>query len=224
MSPPPAFSARRAYSELLDLGNQSPYDSYAGRSLARQVDVALNTGRVDTLPGIAQQAARITTRDATGSFDYALGKLSFARGELAEARRLLASVGAQSPYHHQAQYVLGTMLIKQALAESGAGSDAEAQARLVLPGAARRFEPAISQFRHVTELPADHRFFEYQRTVNAGGVPSEDVIDRHCAEFQGEYRDVTEGPHPVESLREDGDHESFAYRRAAAQRHMLQEA
>ncbi len=149
------LSARRAYAELLDLGNQSPYDAYSGRSLARLVDVALNTGRVDALAGIAQQAARITARDPSGSFDYALGKLSFARGELSEARRLLSAVSPQSPYHHQAQYVLGTMLIKQALAEAGAGGDAEAQARLVLPGAAQRFEPAISQFRHVTELPAD---------------------------------------------------------------------
>lgn len=149
------LSARRAYSELLDLANHAPYDAYAGRSLARLVDVALNTGRMDSLPAIAQQAARISARDATGSFEYALGKLSFARGDFADARRMLAGVDAQSPYHHQAQYVLGAMLIKQALAESGAGSSAEAQARLVLPGAAQRFEPAINQFRHVTELPAD---------------------------------------------------------------------
>jgi tetratricopeptide (TPR) repeat protein len=149
------LSARRAYSELLDLGNQSPYDAYSGRSVARLVDVALNTGRLDSLPSIAQQAARITTRDATGSFEYALGKLSFARGDLTEARRVLSGVSAQSPYHHQAQYVLGTMLIKQALADAGADTSPEAQARLLLPGAAQRFEPAISQFRHVTELPAD---------------------------------------------------------------------
>ncbi|MEY4547736.1 MAG: hypothetical protein RL685_3931 [Pseudomonadota bacterium] len=149
------LSARRAYSELLDLANHAPYDAYAGRSLARLVDVALNTGRLDSLPAIAQQAARISARDATGSFEYALGKLSFARGDFADARRVLAGVGAQSSYHHQAQYVLGAMLIKQALAESGAGSNAEAQARLVLPGAVQRFEPAINQFRHVTELPAD---------------------------------------------------------------------
>ncbi|MEY2933283.1 MAG: hypothetical protein RL033_4032, partial [Pseudomonadota bacterium] len=149
------LSARRAYSELLDLANHAPYDAYAGRSLARLVDVALNTGRLDSLPAIAQQAARISARDASGSFEYALGKLSFARGDFADARRVLAGVGTQSSYHHQAQYVLGAMLIKQALAESGAGSNAEAQARLVLPGAVQRFEPAIKQFRHVTELPAD---------------------------------------------------------------------
>jgi tetratricopeptide (TPR) repeat protein len=149
------LSARREYGELLDLANQPPYDAYAGRSLARLVDVALHTGRLDSLPAIAQQARKISARDATGSFEYALGKLSFAQGDFAEARRLLGGLDAQSPYYHQAQYVLGTMLMKQALAESGAGSSAEAQARLVLPGAAQRFEPALAQFRRVTELPAD---------------------------------------------------------------------
>jgi tetratricopeptide (TPR) repeat protein len=149
------LSARREYSELLDLANQPPYDAYAGRALARLVDVALHTGRIDTLPAIAQQARKISARDATGSFEYALGKLSFAQGDFSEARRVLSALDAQSPYYHQAQYVLGTMLMKQALAESGAGSSAEAQARLVLPGAAQRFEPALAQFRRVTELPAD---------------------------------------------------------------------
>jgi tetratricopeptide (TPR) repeat protein len=149
------LSARRAYAELVDLANQAPYDAYAGRSLARLVDVALHTGRIDSLPAIAQQASRISARDATGSFEYALGKLSFARGDFGEAKHVLSGVDAQSPYYHQAQYVLGAMLMKQALADSGAGISAEAQARLVLPGAAQRFEPALAQFRHVTELPAD---------------------------------------------------------------------
>jgi tetratricopeptide (TPR) repeat protein len=149
------LSARREYAELLDLANQPPYDAYAGRALARLVDVALHTGRMDSLPAIAQQARKISARDATGSFEYALGKLSFAQGDFGEARRVLGGLDAQSPYYHQAQYVLGTMLMKQALVESGAGSSPEAQARLVLPGAAQRFEPALAQFRRVTELPAD---------------------------------------------------------------------
>lgn len=149
------LSARREYAELLDLANQPPYDAYAGRALARLVDVALHTGRLDSLPAIAQQARKISARDATGSFEYALGKLSFAQGDFGEARRVLGGLDAQSPYYHQAQYVLGTMLMKQALVESGAGSSPEAQARLVLPGAAQRFEPALAQFRRVTELPAD---------------------------------------------------------------------
>lgn len=84
--------------------------------------------------------------------------------------------------------------------------------------------PYDAQFVPVTELPADHRFFEYQRTVNSGEVPSEQVIERHRAEFQQEYRDVTDGPHPIESLREDGNHDRFAYRQVAARQNVLEEA
>lgn len=149
------LSARRHYSDLLDLANQPPYDSYAGRSLARLVDVALHTDRLDSLDTIRKQAARVSARDASGSFDYARGKLNFAQGNFAEARSVLGSVQPSSAYYHQAQYVLGAMLAKEASASAGAGDSAEAQARLVLPGAVERFAPAVAQFKAVTALPAD---------------------------------------------------------------------
>ena len=48
-----------------------------------------------------------------------------------------------------------------------------------------------------------HRRYEaYQEKVNADGVPSEQIIDLHRDQFHGEYRIETEGPHPVERLRE----------------------
>ncbi len=149
------LSARRQYSELLDLANQAPYDSYAGRSLARLVDVALHTGRLDSLDTLRQQAARVAARDPGGSLDYARGKLEFARGNFAEARNVLATVAPASSYHHQAQYVLGAMLAKQAAAEAGAGLTPEASARLVAPPNPERFTAAVAQFKKVTELPAD---------------------------------------------------------------------
>src|SRR5437868_12129728 len=34
----------------------------------------------------------------------------------------------------------------------------------------------FTDFTPVSTLPPDDRYFAYQRTVNAGGVPSEDVI------------------------------------------------
>ena len=80
-----------------------------------------------------------------------------------------------------------------------------------------------AQFLPVTDLPPDHRYFEYQRMVNAGGVPSEQVIDRHRAEFGSEYRRETEGAHPTETLREDGDHDRFSYHEIAARAHELEE-
>lgn len=61
-----------------------------------------------------------------------------------------------------------------------------------------------SEFVPVGDLPPDHRFFGYQATVNANGVPSEEVIRAHHAEHGGEYRFSTDGEHPVEGLRENG--------------------
>ena len=53
----------------------------------------------------------------------------------------------------------------------------------------------------VDDLPADHRYFAYQATVNEGGAPSEQVIDQARNQGAGEYRDETEGDHPIADLR-----------------------
>jgi rubrerythrin len=58
-----------------------------------------------------------------------------------------------------------------------------------------------SEFVPVTTLPTDHRYFAYNGTVNAGWVPTEDVIRRTIAEKGQEYRLETEGPNPVPGLR-----------------------
>ena len=68
-----------------------------------------------------------------------------------------------------------------------------------------------AQFVDVRTLGPDHRYFEFQRKVNAGGSPTEIVIDRHREEFGHEYRLEPGGPHPVESLRERGPHDQFPY-------------
>jgi hypothetical protein len=56
----------------------------------------------------------------------------------------------------------------------------------------------------VDDLPSDHRYFQFQKTVNAGGVPSELVIEEDRAENGTEYRDETEGDNPIEELRPVG--------------------
>ena len=51
------------------------------------------------------------------------------------------------------------------------------------------------------DLPKDHRYFAYLDRVNAGGVPTEQVIDLN-REAQGrEFRDQTEGEHPAPELQ-----------------------
>jgi hypothetical protein len=52
-----------------------------------------------------------------------------------------------------------------------------------------------------SELPGEHRSRRYREIVNAGGVPSEMVIDENRAHSGHEFRDETEGPHPVTELR-----------------------
>jgi rubrerythrin len=58
-----------------------------------------------------------------------------------------------------------------------------------------------SEFVPVSALKQDHRYFDYNATVNAGGVPSEEVIARTIEARGDEYRLETEGPNPVPGLR-----------------------
>jgi hypothetical protein len=51
------------------------------------------------------------------------------------------------------------------------------------------------------ELPADHRSRRYRDVVNAGGAPSEMVIDDNRTHSGYEFRDETNGEHPVVELR-----------------------
>jgi len=59
-----------------------------------------------------------------------------------------------------------------------------------------------TNFVPVQSLPADSRYFKYQKAVNGGvGVPSEEVIEAHIKKFGDDFRSTTEGPHPVPALR-----------------------
>jgi hypothetical protein len=53
----------------------------------------------------------------------------------------------------------------------------------------------------LNDLPKDHRYFRYQQTVNEGGAPSDLVVDQVHERKHHEYRDQTQGDHPVADLR-----------------------
>jgi hypothetical protein len=53
----------------------------------------------------------------------------------------------------------------------------------------------------VADLPDDHRYWRFQKTVNAGGVPSEQVVEEDRARRGTEFRDETEGANPIDDLR-----------------------
>ncbi|HEY3833312.1 MAG TPA: hypothetical protein VGO03_13530 [Acidimicrobiia bacterium] len=58
-----------------------------------------------------------------------------------------------------------------------------------------------TDYVNVGDLPKDHRYFRFQETVNAGGVPSEMVIDDERAERDRDYRDE-DGANPIPELRQ----------------------
>jgi hypothetical protein len=54
----------------------------------------------------------------------------------------------------------------------------------------------------ITELPQDHRYFATQRKEDTGRAFSGRAIDEHRRARSREYRDETDGLHPVAALRE----------------------
>jgi hypothetical protein len=60
----------------------------------------------------------------------------------------------------------------------------------------------LEDYVPVSQLPKDHRYFDYQAVVNAKGSPSEAVVVQHREAQDEEYRQQLLGPHPVERLRE----------------------
>jgi hypothetical protein len=59
-----------------------------------------------------------------------------------------------------------------------------------------------TDFIPIDQLPNDHRYFRYQHTVNAQGVPSEHVVRQHVEAKGQDYRFQSEGDHPVRELRQ----------------------
>jgi hypothetical protein len=59
-----------------------------------------------------------------------------------------------------------------------------------------------TEYVPLDQLPPDHRYFAYQQVVNAGGAPSEMVIDETRRERGRDFRDETEGPNPIDELRQ----------------------
>jgi hypothetical protein len=58
-----------------------------------------------------------------------------------------------------------------------------------------------TEFVPGNQLDADSNYHKYQKVVNEGGVPSEQVIEKHLKEKGREYRQEIKGAHPVERFR-----------------------
>jgi tetratricopeptide (TPR) repeat protein len=194
------LSARRAYNEILDKGTERPYDAYAGRALSRTVDIALRRNDLASLDAVFAHMATLPASDASGSLQYARGKAYFAKGDFDQARASIQSVPGGSDYAHQAQYLLGVVLLKEAQAAAapatspppGTGSAAAAPAT---PPA--RYAAAVEQFRKVTRMPADNETHRhvidlawlamgrllYESDVYLDAADAYSHVDRNSPEF-----------------------------------------
>ncbi len=158
------LSARRHYREILDGGAKSPFDAYAGKALSRLVDIALRTDDLPSLDYVFERLARLPNTDRTGSLAYARAKALYAKKDYSASKAAVNTVSAGSAYTLQAQYLLGVVLLKEALvaapppaaagaAPAATGTGAAAPAPAAPPMDARFTQP-IEQFRKVTRMPA----------------------------------------------------------------------
>ncbi|GAB6058907.1 hypothetical protein [Desulfonatronum parangueonense] len=63
------------------------------------------------------------------------------------------------------------------------------------------FNAQGTEFVPGDQVPKNSNYHMYQEIVNAGGVPSEDVIAKHVRDKGKDYRQELKGPHPVERFR-----------------------
>jgi len=164
MSTKQYLSARRHFREILDNGARSPYDGFVGKALSRLVDIALRTDDLPGLDYVFERLSKLPSTDRTGSLAYARAKALYAKKDYAAAKAAVNVVQAGSAYTPQAQYLLGVVMLKEALATTPAAPPAAvaATAGASTPGTAPppapppdvRFVQPIEQFRKVTRIPA----------------------------------------------------------------------
>jgi tetratricopeptide (TPR) repeat protein len=161
MSTKQYLSARRHFREILDSGARSPYDGFVGKALSRLVDIALRTDDLPGLDYVFERLSKLPSTDRTGSLAYARAKALYAKKDYGAAKAAVNVVPAGSPYTPQAQYLLGVVLLKEALAATPAAPPAAAAAPAGSPAAPApaappdvRFVQVIEQFRKVTRIPA----------------------------------------------------------------------
>src|SRR6187549_3598889 len=147
------LSARRHYRDVLDRASRSAYGEYLGRSLSRLVDIALRTDDLESLDYVFARLDSMPQSDKSGSLGYARAKALYARKDYGAAKSAVNTVPVGSEYTLQAQYLLGVVLMKEALVVSPAQAAGAAPAKPA-PAPDIRFTQAIEQFRKVTRIPA----------------------------------------------------------------------
>ncbi len=115
------YSARRYYETVTARADRPSFAPFVGRAASRQVDIALRTKRPEQLEDIAARLNALTTNDPSGSLQYARAKTQLARGDLAGARSIAATVPVGAEFYHRSLYLLGVAEAKAARAAAAAG-------------------------------------------------------------------------------------------------------
>src|SRR6185312_10430087 len=143
------LSARRDYRELVDHGNESRFQTYFGKALARLVDVSLRLNDPpETLAPIFEKFNQVPPAQVDSALLYAKGKAYYRQGSWNDANAAFSQVGPGTVYAHQARYFQGLVAMKIARASAASGGAGKTKTGV-------DYKPAIVVFRTVTDLPPD---------------------------------------------------------------------
>jgi tetratricopeptide (TPR) repeat protein len=156
------LSAKRHFSEIIRHAKQSPFEGYTGRAASRLVDIVLRTDNMSGLDELVVQLDSLPGGDPTGALPYARAKAYFAKGNASKAREAISQVSGTSKYQHQAQYLLGVILMKTAAVPNANAANTLPNAGA--PSSSAQYAQALEQFRAVTKLPADST--EHQHVID----------------------------------------------------------
>lgn len=140
------LSAARHYRQLVERAGTVAYSVHVPRSLVRLVDIAEVRAEPAKIEWVLQQAARLP-QDASATLRYAQAKAYLALGQNQSARAAAEQVPRTSPVYPQAQYLLGVIVLEDALGRLEQDGAESGGAKVLEP-----FSAALSQFQSVTEL------------------------------------------------------------------------
>lgn len=145
------LAARRDYSALVDRGNESRFQVYFGRALARLVDVSIRLDDPpESLAPIFAKFNQVPPAQVDAGVLYAKGKAYYRQGSWNESAAAFSQVAGGTALVHQARYFQGLIAMKTARLSAGGESSSTAASK-----ASGNYKQAIERFRAVTELPPD---------------------------------------------------------------------
>lgn len=143
------WSARRSFKQVVDSSSDPRFAPYQAKAVARLVDIAMRKRDDKLLDEVVAMLDRVPP-EATGLLHYARGRALFQKKDYAGARSSLSQVDDRSPHAHQARYMVGLIIVKEA-GPLPAPADPSDPPPPVPPS---RYAAAVDAFSKVTQLPA----------------------------------------------------------------------